>query len=208
MEQPVFDAALKKLRGKSESTRLLIAVAGAPASGKSTFAKVLKAQFEEAGVPAVIVPMDGFHLDNRLLDELGLRERKGAPETFDLGGFTALIQRLQAGEDSVYLPVFDRRRDIAIAGARRMTSDSEVLIVEGNYLLFDELGWRDLRPLWDMSIWIETPERLVRDRCIQRWLDHGHDQDAARERAESNDIRNARRVTARRLEADMTINEW
>ncbi len=149
--------------------------------------------------------MDGFHLDNRILDDLGLRTRKGAPETFDLDGFMTLLRRLERGEPDIFIPVFDRSQDLSIAGARRLTADRQVVIIEGNYLLFDEPVWRDLMPFWDLSIWIETPEAVVRERCIARWLEHGHSAQAAQSRAESNDIPNAKRVLEKRLAADITL---
>lgn len=102
--------------------RRLVAIVGAPGSGKSTLAEGLV-----AAVPgAVLVPMDGFHLDNRLLDQDGLRARKGAPETFDAEGFVALIRRLKQGGAVVY-PVFDRDRDLAVAGAGRVEEQARLV---------------------------------------------------------------------------------
>ncbi len=186
--------------------RRLVAIAGAPASGKSVLAGALTEAVNRAGRAARAIPMDGFHLDNRLLDARGLRARKGAPETFDAEGFIALTRRLKGGGDIVY-PLFDRELDIAIAGAAAIGSDCDVAIIEGNYLLLDEDPWRALSPLWDLSIWIETPETVLRERCIQRWLDHDHTPDAARARAEENDLVNARRVISSRLTADVTLSE-
>ena len=184
--------------------RKLVAVAGPPASGKSTFAWALCDSLNKVGVHAETVPMDGFHLDNRLLDTRGLRARKGAPETFDVQGFVTLIMRLKQGEEVVY-PIFDRERDQAIAGAGMVAKSCEIAIVEGNYLLFDEPVWSSLASLWDFSIWIETPLQVVRDRCIARWCTHGHTPEDARARAETNDLENARRVINARLQATMTL---
>lgn len=147
--------------------------------------------------------MDGFHLDNRLLDARGLRSRKGAPETFDVAGFVALVKRLRAGGDVVY-PIFDRSRDIAIAGAAVIEANCTLAIIEGNYLLFNEDPWRELASLWDLSVWLEVPEAMLRQRCVQRWLDHDHTPEAALARAEGNDLANARRIAAARLPADVT----
>ena len=191
--------ALPKDRG-----RRLIAIAGAPASGKSVLAGVLTEAVNRAGRTARTIPMDGFHLDNRLLDAQGLRAKKGAPETFDAQGFIALVRRLKGGGEVVY-PLFDRERDIAIAGAAAIEADCDVAIIEGNYLLLDEDPWRGLSPFWDISVWLETPEPVLRERLIQRWLDHDHTPEAARARAEGNDLVNARRITSARLTADVTL---
>ena len=186
--------------------RQLVALAGAPASGKSALAAALPPALQREGRAAQSVPMDGFHLDNRLLDERGLRARKGAPETFDVYGFIALMHRLK-DEDEVYYPIFERQQDQAIAGAGMVTASCDLVIVEGNYLLLDETPWRKLADIWDLSIWIETPERIVLERCIQRWLDHGHTAEAARTRAEHNDLANAKRIARALMPADLTLCE-
>ena len=151
-----------------------------------------------------MIPMDGFHLDNRLLDARGLRHRKGAPETFDAEGFIALMCRVKDGGEVVY-PLFDRTRDLAVAGAAAIGADCDLAIIEGNYLLFDEAPWEALAPLWDISIWYDVPEAILLERCVQRWLDHGHTPEDARARAEGNDMANARRIADARLPADVTL---
>lgn len=191
---------LEQLHRMKGGARKLVAVAGPPASGKSTLAARLCDRLKQEGIQAETVPMDGFHLDNRLLDARGLRARKGAPETFDMRGFVTLIERLKQEGDVVY-PVFDRERDLAIAGAGMVASACEFVIVEGNYLLFDEPVWSSLAPLWDVSIWVETPLQVVLDRCIARWRTHGHTLEDARTRAENNDLANARRIIGARLQA-------
>lgn len=184
--------------------RRLIALAGPPATGKSTLAEALRDHLVAAGDHATVVPMDGFHLDNRILAEKGLLPRKGAPETFDAAGFIALVQRLKAGGD-VVIPVFDRARDIAIAGAALVPAAARMVIVEGNYLMLDEAPWRALAPLWDLAIFLDAPETELRARLVRRWLDHGLGAEAALARAEANDLPNARRILAARLPGAVTL---
>jgi len=185
-----------------EEGRAIIALTGPPGSGKSTCAESLAGELETLGRCVQIVPMDGFHLDNRLLEASGLLPRKGAPETFDLAGFTHLITRLRS-EPVIIYPLFDRERDIAVAGAGEVSADCDCIIVEGNYLLFDEPGWRELAPFWDISIHLTVSENLLRARLVQRWRDHGLAEEAAQDRAERNDMANARRISAAALPADL-----
>ena len=110
--------------------RKLVALAGAPGAGKSTLAEALAVRLSNAAV----LPMDGFHLDNRLLKPMGLLPRKGAPETFDADGFCACLSRV-AQEAEVIAPLFDRAREIAIAGAARIGPEVEVVIALHNHHL-------------------------------------------------------------------------
>ena len=193
-----------RIHAADGGTRFLVALAGPPASGKSALAAALAAALIAAGTKAQVVAMDGFHLDNTLLAPQGLLSHKGAPETFDAAGFIAMIRRLKA-EPRVFLPVFDRSSDMAIAGAAEVSPDTRVVIVEGNYLLFDQAPWRSLADYWDLSLFLEVPETILRERLVQRWRDHGlSDHDAAL-RADSNDLPNALRIQNHRLPADVLI---
>ena len=187
-----------------KGARRLVALAGPPASGKSTRADTLAARLTAAGRPAAVVPMDGFHLDNRILDARGLRARKGAPETFDLRGFARLMAELKAGGEVIY-PVFDRDLDLAIAGAGLVEPDCDLVVVEGNYLLFDEPGWRDLRGLWDLAVYLDVADDVLRERLTERWITHGLSAVDARARADANDLPNARSVARHRLTADLVM---
>lgn len=200
----VSDLADKVLAVKPAGRRRLIALAGAPASGKSTLAEALVAELNRRGEHAIVVPMDGFHLDNRILTERGLLSRKGAPETFDSAGFVATMRRLGT-EAEVILPTFDRSRDLSVAGAIAVTADHSIAVVEGNYLCCDLDPWRDLLQVWDMSIALDVPEDELERRLIQRWLDHGLEPTAAEARARSNDLANARLVTRLRQSPDILL---
>ncbi|MEM1073629.1 MAG: nucleoside/nucleotide kinase family protein [Pseudomonadota bacterium] len=182
--------------------RRLIAVAGPPASGKSTLAAALSLQVSRS----CVVPMDGFHLDNRLLEERGALARKGAPHTFDVAGLNHLLARLQT-EEEVNFPVFDREIDRAIAGAGCVDSDTKTVLVEGNYLLFDKPGWRDLAVFWDFSLYLAVPEADLRKRLLARWHAHGYSAETARQKTEANDLPNARLVTEHLLTPHLYLEE-
>ncbi|SEW00894.1 Phosphoribulokinase / Uridine kinase family protein [Cognatiyoonia koreensis] len=189
---------------KATQDRIIIAVAGAPGSGKSTLASELSRRLSDQKTRNVVVPMDGFHLDNRILEDRGLMQRKGAPETFDAGGLVRLVKALASAED-VYAPVFDRPRDLAIAGAVHIPPDCPVIIVEGNYLLFDEDPWTELQQYWDITAFLDVPMPELRARLIQRWLNLNYSRTVATRRAESNDIPNAQRVRDHIITAEFTL---
>lgn len=184
-----------------KAKRRIVAIVGAPASGKSTLSEQLVARLVAAGCAAQLVPMDGFHLHNPILIERGLLSRKGAPETFDATGLLRLVERL-GHEDDISYPVFERARDISIAGAGYIGSDCDTVVIEGNYLLLDAPVWVQMKHHWDLSVMLDVPLPVLRDRLIQRWLDHGLSQPEAVARAEQNDLRNARLVVENSTEAD------
>ncbi len=72
--------------------RTVLGIVGTPGAGKSTLCTALLEQLSDQ---AVLVPMDGFHLANQELDRLGRRPQKGAPDTFDVDGYIALLRRLR-----------------------------------------------------------------------------------------------------------------
>ena len=190
--------------GPPTQERRLIAIAGPPASGKSTIAEALQKHLVQSGVATGLVPMDGFHLDNAIIEPRGLLPRKGSPETFDLAGFASLLTRLRV-EDDLAVPTFDRNLDKSIGSSAMVTRDMRTIVVEGNYLLLDETGWRDLTQHWTTSVFLYVPIAELERRLQQRWLDHGLDAQTANARAMGNDIPNARRVNDNRLPADYVV---
>ena len=174
--------------------RFIVAIAGPPGSGKSTLAKQLYEALKEKAVRARVIPLDGFHLDNSILSNRGILARKGAAATFDVAGFANLMMRLSNSENDVVIPVFDRERDVAIAGADVVSATDTVLIVEGNYLLLRDSPWNKFQEFWDETIFINPGLEVLQERLIDRWLEHGLDPERARTRAQCNDIPNARYV--------------
>lgn len=217
---------------KARGGRVLAAIVGPPGAGKSTLAEVLRDHIETGTLASpsrrpplassagkatgasdatslpfcMVVPMDGFHFDNAVLNARGLRSRKGAPETFDVAGLAVLLRRLRAdAEPEIAIPVFDRDLEVARAGARIVPAGAGLLLVEGNYLLLDSPGWRDLRPLFDVSIYIDVPESELRRRLKERWLGYGLTGDALARKLDDNDLPNARLVQEHGAEADLRL---
>lgn len=192
-----------RLRAAGRS-RFILAIAGPPGAGKSTLAEGLLSALEAiAPGEAAILPMDGYHYDNAVLAERGLLARKGAPATFDVGGFLRDLGRIRAGDAGVAVPVFDRDLDLARAAARLIEPRHGVVLVEGNYLLLPEPPWRELAVGFDLSLYLDVPEAELRSRLVARWLAHGLDPEAAVARAEGNDLVNARTVAVSASRADL-----
>jgi len=183
--------------------RTLIAIAGAPGSGKSTFADHLSTCL---GQKACVIPMDGFHLDNSVLEAKGLLSVKGAPQTFDCAGFSKLVSGMKEGKIQKF-PTFDRALDKVIPEGGELSKQASILLFEGNYLLCNLPRWAEVAAMWDASIWLDVPKDILQARLIQRWRDHGLSDIEAEKRANENDMKNAQQVVAHALPAKWVITQ-
>jgi len=184
--------------------RRLVAVIGPPASGKSTVAQALCARLTAQGEESAVVPMDGFHLDDRLLKMDGTQNRKGAPHTFDALGFLRMVKALQS-RDAVVYPIFDRGREIAIAGAGRVPATCRTVVIEGNYLLLNQAPWSELHALWTYSIALHPPMEELVQRLKDRWALHGKPN--AQAWIDTNDVPNITTVLTNSAPADIIWTE-
>ncbi|MDJ0832774.1 MAG: uridine kinase [Gammaproteobacteria bacterium] len=191
--------------------RSIIGIAGPPASGKSTLAEAVVQQLNQESdspVPrATLLPMDGYHLDNRILEARGLLPRKGAPETFDAYGFCAAVKLLAVTRREIYLPEFDRQLDLAIANSIVIHPETPVIVVEGNYLLLKTEPWSSLLDVFMATVFVSPSIESLRERLQQRWIDHGHDPQAAMLRATENDLVNAELILRDSGKADLTLTQ-
>lgn len=187
--------------------RRIIAIAGAPASGKSTIAARLEQRLNESEPGSTaLFPMDGYHYDDEVLIPRGWRPRKGAPHTFDVGGFASALRRLQANDEAtVAVPRFDRTIEIARAGAILIEQSVRLIISEGNWLLLDDDPWPRLRPFFDRTALVVAEMETLEVRNRQRWVDFDMDEAGIRAKLDDNDMPNARLVYERSTEPDWII---
>lgn len=208
MPDKALDAILTRVEAaRRAGARVLVGIAGAPASGKSTLAAGLVDAIvaRDGAGAAALVPMDGYHLDNADLDARGLRAVKGAPQTFDAAGFVALVRRIAAEDGPIRYPLFDRARDRTIPDAGQLAAGTPVVVFEGNYLLLQDPAWADLAGLFDVTVMLSVPLSELRARLVDRWLHHGLSRSEAEARAEGNDIVNARLVIDNSAPAHLTL---
>ena len=116
-----------------------------------------------------------------------------------------LLKRLKKKE-VVYIPDFDRQTERTINCAYPIPNHHDLVIVEGNYLLLDELVWRDLDDYWDFAVFVQIRLETMKARPMQRWKVHGFDEGKAARWIESNDIPNAERILKNRVPGDVTLN--
>ena len=191
MSEIDYDRLRQLILDRGQSKRSLTALAGPPAAGKSYIANALCRDLNKYSPDsAVVLPMDGYHLDDALLEKRGIRDRKGAPHTFDIAGFIHILQRISLGDEiDIAVPVFDRSLELSRAAGRLIPRTARHILVEGNYLLLDQPEWRDLAGFFTTTVMITAPRSLLERRLMQRWQNLSPTQ--AREKCESNDLPNA-----------------
>lgn len=198
-----LDAAAALVASLPDDRRVLVGVAGAPGAGKSTFAAALTARL---GAEALVVPMDGFPLPQARLVELGRRERMGAPDTFDVEGFVALLRTLRTrAEATVRAPSFDRAVEEPLPGALAVEPHHRILIVEGNYLLHDADGWERVAALLDATVFLHLDDAVRRRRLVERHIASGKTPGRARAWVLGPDERNAALVARGAARADLRL---
>jgi len=182
--------------------RRIVGIAGAPGAGKTTYAERLVAA---SSVPAVHLPMDGFHLADVSLRRLGLLDRKGAPETFDVWGYAALLRRVRTSRETVWAPGFERELEQPIAGAVAIEPETELVVTEGNYLLLDRPAWRAVRSELDEVWFLDVPDEVRRPRLVARHTAYGKSRAAAEQWVARVDDPNAALVADTRAAADRVV---
>lgn len=204
-----------------DPARVILGITGAPGSGKSTFVQALLRELTSRQAPAaaeprapgpwvVQVPMDGFHLADATLSDLGMQERKGAPETFDGHGYAALLARIAdpAQRDvTIYAPSFERDLEQPLAGAIAVPPGACLVITEGNYLLLPDDPWPLVRQHVAQVWHCATDEGRRKGQLIGRHTQHGKSLDEARAWALGPDEANAAKVIAASEQADLVIGD-
>ena len=203
---PMLDC-FRQMR-QEKGRRILVMLAAPPGAGKSTLLSFLQAI---SGGAVQAIGMDGFHRRQEDLQQhftqrdgkrVSLVEIKGAPITFDLDKLTGSIRRVAAGENCGW-PVYDRLLHNPVEDA--VTVDGEIVLLEGNYLLLDADGWRELRRYADCTVQIGADENMLRSRLIDRRMKTGVEEAAAIRFVDFSDMPNVRLCLRSSMPADLQL---
>lgn len=182
---------IKESLHSSPHQRVLVAVAGPPGSGKTTIATHIVNSLNGdntqpvvdgdrlASISAISVSVDGFHYTRRHLDSLPNREeahlRRGAPWTFDIDAIIRLVEDLKAsatvpvnGRSVINAPSFDHALKDPVADDIHIDVETEIIILEGNYLLLDITKWKEISELVDVTVFVDVDVECARARVAKR----------------------------------------
>ena len=211
----IFLPLLRKLTKlqKDKGKRILVMLAAPPGAGKSTLLSFLEKLSREQDdlMPIMTIGMDGFHRRQEYLlshyadrdgKQIRMVEIKGAPVTFDLERLTESVRKVAAGENCGW-PVYERLLHNPVEDA--LTIDGEIILLEGNYLLLDEDGWRDLAAYADYTISVSADEALLRERLVDRRIKTGVEREAAVRFVDFSDMPNVRLCLEHSGSADLRL---
>lgn len=209
---PLLDRLSTMQREKNR--RILVMLAAPPGAGKSTLASFLQKLSEENDALSDIqaIGMDGFHRRQEYLtshttirdgQEVTMVDIKGAPVTFDLDLLKERIKRV-LNEKKVSWPSYDRHLHNPVDDA--ILVEKDIVLLEGNYLLLDEDGWKDLKEMADYSIFISADENLLRERLIDRKIKSGNTRGVAEKFVDYSDMANVRLCLNKSSRADLVLS--
>jgi len=200
-----FEDSLSRVRDllNNADQRVIIGIVGKPGAGKSTLSDFLMKNLPADLVS--LVPMDGYHLSNKVLENLMKSDRKGAPDTFDAMGFAALLDRIRKSTTDIYYPIFHREIEESIAAEGVVKGNVKLVIVEGNYLLHNSDGWEGVKEYFSEVWFVDIDNEVRLKRLVDRHIQFGKEEGAAFEWAHGTDERNATLVEATKYLVDFII---
>lgn len=199
-----IDALARAALLQNSPQRFVLGIIGKPGVGKSTFTDYLHKYLSDDAV--AILPMDGFHMSNERLIDLGRRDRKGAPDTFDLGPFAEILAEIRDSKgEEIRFPIFDREIEASIPDAGVISAEVKLVIVEGNYLLHTQDGWEKIRSFLDESWFLVIDDELRLERLISRHIKFGKSPQDAEDWSRGTDEVNARLIEESKIRADFIV---
>ena len=178
---------------QSASPRTIIGIVGKPGAGKSTVVSEIEKRFDPSEV--CVIPMDGYHLSNETLIEIGRRDRKGAPDTFATQEFISLIRKVKNDHTSEHrFPIFHREIEASKKDEGIVPIGAKVIVIEGNYLFSEEHNWNGVFPLLDHTWFIEIDNEVRMQRLIARHVKYGKTPEEAEYWSRGSDEANAQYI--------------
>ncbi len=150
----------------------IVGVAGSVAVGKSTISRVMQALLSRwPDHPEVeLVTTDGFLYPNSILEERGLMEKKGFPQSYDRRALLSFVARAKAGEPHIEVPVYSHIKYDVVDGESRVIDHPDILIVEGLNVLQAGGGGAFVSDYFDFTIFVDADPSHIKEWYVERFL--------------------------------------
>ncbi len=176
--QTLHGATTTFLRKRDGKMPFIIGLAGSVAVGKSTAARVLQGLLARwpSHPKVALVPTDGFLFENAVLEERGLMNRKGFPESYDTPRLLNFLADVKSGRDYIEAPVYSHLIYDVLPDQTLVIERPDVVIVEGLNVLQPAKLPKDgeaipfVSDFFDFSIYIDAADALVEEWYVERFL--------------------------------------
>ncbi|KAH9927435.1 P-loop containing nucleoside triphosphate hydrolase protein [Epithele typhae] len=219
-----------RLKDTPPDGRLLVGIAGVPASGKSTLSQLVvdrvnaqtrsavdnvAAVHDPSSQPiAVYIGLDGWHLSRAQLDAFPdpklAHDRRGAHWTFDGEGYVTFVRALRqplAPSATVYAPSFSHENKDPVYDHLPVHPHHRLVLIEGLYTFLAIKPWSAASEMLDERWWVQVTEEEAENRLVTRHVRTGvaKDMDEAIWRSRENDAPNGRFIQENMMQPTRVI---
>ncbi|GAA3550868.1 type I pantothenate kinase [Zobellella aerophila] len=156
----------------------VISIAGSVAVGKSTTARILQALLERwpQHPKVALVTTDGFLYPNQVLEQRGLMQKKGFPQSYDIRRLVQFVSEIKSGKPRVTAPVYSHLVYDIIPDRETVVEQPDIVIIEGLNVLQSGMDYPHephrvfVSDFVDFSIFVDADERLLKTWYVERFL--------------------------------------